>query len=125
MILALMLIGHCSSVKPPSSEKMQVKLTDEWVELLREDTAFAFQKTDTTIISLPPILIQRISVDPPITILESSTYSEFSSAKILFTRSSVPPLQNKTPRLLGRFVFLGRTWTQTVIPFSRRSPRGT
>jgi TonB family protein len=65
LVLVLLLIGHCASVKPPPSEKMQVKLTDEWVELLREDTAFAFQKTDTTIISLPPILIQKISVDPP------------------------------------------------------------
>jgi TonB family protein len=61
----LLLLGDCASVKPPPSEKMQVKLTDEWVELLKEDTAFAFQKNDTTNLTLPPILTQKVSVDPP------------------------------------------------------------
>jgi TonB family protein len=64
-VLALMLIEHCTSLKPPPSEKLQVKLTDEWVELLREDTAFAFQSGDTTKLTLPPILVHKIGVDPP------------------------------------------------------------
>jgi TonB family protein len=65
MVLFLLLVGDCASVKPPPSEKMQVKLTDEWVELLKEDSAFAYQKNDTSHVTLPPILIQKVSVNPP------------------------------------------------------------
>ena len=63
--LTLMLIEHCSSLKPPPPERMKVKLTDEWVELVREDTAFAFRSGDTTSLTLPPILLHRIVVDAP------------------------------------------------------------
>ena len=63
-VIVLMLAG-CASLKPPPSEKMSVKLTDEWVELLKEDTAFAFQKSDTTTLTLPPILVHKVGVSPP------------------------------------------------------------
>jgi TonB family protein len=63
-LLVLMTAG-CSSLKPPPSEKMQVTLTDEFVELVREDTSFAFQRGDNTIMTDSPILIQQIAVSAP------------------------------------------------------------
>jgi TonB family protein len=65
MLLVFLLIGGCSGFKPLPSEKMHVKLTDEWVELLEEDTAFAYQNNATTNLTLPPILVQKIDVNPP------------------------------------------------------------
>jgi len=61
----ILILGGCSSMAPPPSEKMMVKLTDEWVEQTKEDTAFAYEKKDTSTVTLPPILIQRINVNPP------------------------------------------------------------
>lgn len=65
LFLVMILAEQCSYVKAPPAERLQVKLTDEFVELLREDSAFAFQAKDTTDLTLPPIVLHKVGVVPP------------------------------------------------------------
>jgi TonB family protein len=65
-ILAIVLIDQCSSLKPPPTEdlKLKAKLTDEFVEILNEDTS-AYVIKDTITVSLPPIALHKATVVPP------------------------------------------------------------
>jgi TonB family protein len=62
---AVLLAAHCAGLKAPPVDKLQVKLTDEFVELLREDTT-AWTNKDATTLTLPPIPIYRAGVIPPV-----------------------------------------------------------
>ena len=63
--VALILAAHCAGLKAPPADKLQVKLTDEFVELLREDTT-AWTSKDSTTLTLPPIPVHRAGVVPPV-----------------------------------------------------------
>lgn len=65
LFVVMFLAEQCSSLKPPPVDRLQVKLTDEFVELLREDTT-AFTTKDTTTLTLPPIPVYRAAVVPPV-----------------------------------------------------------
>jgi TonB family protein len=61
-----MLIEQCSNLKPPPTEdlRLKAKLTDEFVEILNEDTA-AYIIKDTTTATLPPIALHKATMVPP------------------------------------------------------------
>ena len=65
-VIALFLVAHCSSLKPPPTEdlKLKAKLTDEFIEILNEDTA-AYAISDTAKLTLPPIALHKATVIPP------------------------------------------------------------
>ncbi len=64
--LALVLADGCgSSLELPPSEKLKVKMTDTWVELLGEDTMAAYTITDSTIVNAPAIPVYTVGVVPP------------------------------------------------------------
>lgn len=63
--VAVLLVAHCAGLKAPPADKLQVKLTDEFVELLKEDTT-AWTTKDTPTLTLPPIAIYRAGVIPPV-----------------------------------------------------------
>jgi len=63
--VAVLLAAHCAGLKAPPADKLLVKLTDEFVELLKEDTT-AFTTKDTTKLTLPPIPIYKAGVIPPV-----------------------------------------------------------
>ncbi len=65
VLFVLVPVEQCSGLKAPPADKLQVKLTDEFVELLREDTT-AWTTKDTTTLTLPPIPIYRAGVIPPV-----------------------------------------------------------
>jgi len=63
----LLFLGqHCgTSLKLPPSEDLRVRLTDQYIELLGEDTMATFHLTDTTVLNSPAIPIYRVAVTPP------------------------------------------------------------
>jgi TonB family protein len=65
IFVAVLLAAHCAGLKAPPADKLMVKLTDEFVELLKEDTT-AWSTKDATTFTLPPIPIYRASVIPPV-----------------------------------------------------------
>jgi TonB family protein len=64
MPVAVILAAHCAGLKAPPVDRLQVKLAEEFVELLREDTT-AWTTKDTTTLTLPPIPIHTVGVVPP------------------------------------------------------------
>ena len=64
MLFVLAIVEQCSSLKTPPTEKMQLRLTDEYVELVREDTT-TFVMKDTTTLTIPPIVLFRVAVVTP------------------------------------------------------------
>lgn len=66
IIAALILAAQCSSLKPPPTEELKLKarLTDEFVEILNEDTTTYVIK-DTTTATLPPIALHKAILVPP------------------------------------------------------------
>lgn len=63
--VAVLLAAHCAGLKAPPVDRLQVKLTEEFVELLKEDTT-AWATKDTTTLTLPPMPIHRVGVIPPV-----------------------------------------------------------
>jgi TonB family protein len=65
LVGVLILIKGCGSFAPVPTEKMKVKLTEEWVELLGEDSIFTFRPSDTTRFTLPAIPLHTVAMVPP------------------------------------------------------------
>ena len=65
LVGAFILAKECGSFAPIPVDRMKVKLTEEWVELLDEDSIFTFRPSDTTSLTLPPILLHQVAVVPP------------------------------------------------------------
>ena len=66
LLFLLLSANNCAPVLTlPPAEKVQVKLTDQYIELLGEDTMSAFQLTDRSILDCPAIAIYRVAVTPP------------------------------------------------------------
>ena len=65
LFFVVLLAQQCAGLKAPPVDRLQVKLTDEFVELLREDTT-AFAVKDKTTLTLPPIPIYTTGVIPPV-----------------------------------------------------------
>ncbi len=66
LLFAMFLGEHCAPVLTlPPSEKVTIKLTDQYVELLGEDTMSAYVLTDKSILDCPATAIYRVAVTPP------------------------------------------------------------
>lgn len=65
IITVFLSLAHYSCIPPVPKEKMMVRLTEEWGERLGEDTIFTFKSTDTTDLTLPPIVTHSIDLVPP------------------------------------------------------------
>jgi TonB family protein len=103
LFLVMILAEQCSYVKAPPAERLQVKLTDEFVELLREDSAFAFQAKDTTDLTLPPIPLHTVAIVPPAgrtpgaydTVVVNAVITKRGNVKRAWILSSTNPFFNK------------------------------
>jgi hypothetical protein len=61
----LFFTAACWTVPTPPKEKLKIILTDEFVQMLQEDSLSAWTPTDTTDLDLPPIPIYKVPVYPP------------------------------------------------------------
>jgi TonB family protein len=52
-------------VPEPPKEKLKIRLTDEFVEMVQEDSLSSWSAVDTTDLNLPPIPIYKVPVYPP------------------------------------------------------------
>ena len=58
-------MAGCWALPEPPKEKLMIKLTDEFVEMLHEDSLSSWKAVDTTDLTLPPIPIYKVPVYPP------------------------------------------------------------
>ncbi len=66
LLFLLLFAEQCAPVLTlPPEEKVRVKLTDQYIELLGEDTMAVFEVTDKSIRDCPAIPIYRVAVTPP------------------------------------------------------------
>jgi|GEM_PF-2137722 len=71
MVILLLLVGvvvfdNCgTTLTLPPAESVRIKLTDQYVELLGEDTMSAYTSTDTLIHNSPAVAVYRVAVTPP------------------------------------------------------------
>jgi TonB family protein len=66
-VLIALLVAHCDTmVAQIPSEKLKVKLTDQWVELVGEDSMASFKLTDTSIVNEDAFPIVLVPVVPPV-----------------------------------------------------------
>ena len=63
-LFVLAIVEQCGSLKAPPTEKTQLRLGDELVELVHEDTT-TFVLKDTTTLTLPPIALSKVAVVTP------------------------------------------------------------
>ncbi len=65
-LLIALLVAQCDTmVAQIRSEKLNVKLTDQWVELVGEDSMASFKLTDSSIVNADAVPIVIIPVVPP------------------------------------------------------------
>jgi Gram-negative bacterial TonB protein C-terminal len=66
LLLTMSLLDDCgTTLSLPPAEKMKVKLTDQYVELVGEDSMSAYQVQDTTRPTSPAIPLYSVSIVPP------------------------------------------------------------
>ena len=103
LVGVLILIKWCGSFTPVPTEKMKVKLTEEWVELLGEDSVFTFRPSDTTRFTLPPIPLHTVAIVPPAgrtpgaydTVVVNAVITKRGNVKRAWILSSTNPYFNK------------------------------
>ncbi len=66
VFITLLIVPLGSAVAQPApKERLMVKLTDEWVELMGEDTMMSYKLTDSTIIDAEPFPVFMAQAIPP------------------------------------------------------------
>ena len=66
VFIALLNLSFGSAVaQPPPKERLMVKLTDEWVQLMGEDSIISFTLTDSTIVDAEPYPVFMAQAIPP------------------------------------------------------------
>jgi len=66
-VLNVLLIAQCdTTVAQIPTEKLKVKLTDQWVELVGEDSMACFKLTDSSIVNEDAFPIVKVPAVPPV-----------------------------------------------------------
>jgi TonB family protein len=66
-VLIALLVAQCDTmVAQIPSEKLKVKLTDQWVELVGEDSMASFKLTDSSIVNEDAFPIVKVPAVPPV-----------------------------------------------------------
>jgi TonB family protein len=65
VFLALLAAQSNTTVAQIPSEKLKVKLTDQWVEMVGEDSMASFKLTDSSIVNADAIVIVTVPAVPP------------------------------------------------------------
>ena len=65
-LIGLVVFDNCgTTLTLPPTEDVRIRLTDQYVELLGEDSMSAYALTDTLIRDAPAIAVYRVAVTPP------------------------------------------------------------
>jgi hypothetical protein len=64
--LGVVVFDNCgTTLTLPPAEHVSIKLTDQYVELLGEDTMSAYTLADTSMRDFPAVAVYRVAVTPP------------------------------------------------------------
>lgn len=66
ILIAVLVAQYDTMVAQIRSEKLKVKLTDTWVELVGEDSMASFQLTDSSIVNEDAFPIVKVPAVPPV-----------------------------------------------------------
>ena len=102
--LAFLLLFHldnCSVIT--EKEHISIKLTDEWGERVGYDSSYVFKVTDTTDVTLPPIVTRSVGWSPPAgraprltdTVVVKAIVTKRGYVKRVWIASSTNPYFNK------------------------------